>query len=222
MVNRSAWRRSARDKGGEPPLDNLVTSDDPNFRPSGVSVAPDGSLYFMDWHKPLIGHLQHHLRDPNREMDHGRIYRLTYVGMPLLKPAKIAGEPVEKLLELLKEPENNVRERAKIELGTHETPQVIAAVDKWVAALDPKDAAYEHNVLEALWVKQYHNVVDEALIKRVLSSPDAARPRAGDPRHHLSARPHRAAARAHQAAGGGREPARAFGSDPRRQLLPRQ
>jgi azurin/glucose/arabinose dehydrogenase len=153
-------------------LENLVTSDDPNFRPSGISVAPDGSLYFMDWHKPLIGHLQHHLRDPNREMAHGRIYRLTFEGMPLLTAPKIAGEPVEKLLDLLKEPENNTRERAKIELGGRDTAQVMAAVDNWVAGLDKKEPTYEHNLLEALWVKQYHNVVDEALLKRVLQSPD--------------------------------------------------
>ncbi len=153
-------------------LENLITSDDPNFRPSGISVAPDGSLYFMDWHKPLIGHLQHHLRDPNREQAHGRIYRLTYEGMPLLKPAKIAGEPIDKLLDLLKERENNVRDRTKIELGGRPTPEVMAAVDRWVAGLDKNDPAYEHNVLEALWVKQYHNVVDEALLGRVLKSPD--------------------------------------------------
>ena len=153
-------------------LENLITSDDPNFRPSGITVAPDGSLYFMDWHKPLIGHLQHHLRDPNREMDHGRIYRLTFEGMPLLKPAKIAGEPIEKLLELLQEPENNVRDRAKIELGGRDTAQVMAAVNKWVAGLDKNAKTYEHSVLEALWVKQYHNVVDEGLIRRVLQSPE--------------------------------------------------
>ena len=153
-------------------LENLISSKDPNFRPVGVSVAPDGSIYFLDWHKPLIGHLQHHLRDPNREQDHGRIYRLTFEGMPLLKPAKIAGEPIGKLLDLLKEPENNVRERAKIELGARDTAQVMAAVDKWVAALDKSDKACEHHVLEALWVKQYHNVVDEALIRRVLKSPE--------------------------------------------------
>ncbi len=153
-------------------LEHLITSDDPNFRPSGITVAPDGSLYFMDWHKPLIGHLQHHLRDPNRETDHGRIYRLTFEGMPLLKPAKIAGEPVEKLLELLQEPENNVRERAKIELGGRDTAQVMAAVNKWVAGLDKTAKTYEHSVLEALWVKQYHNVVDEGLIRRVLQSPE--------------------------------------------------
>ena len=153
-------------------LENLITSDDPNFRPSGISVAPDGSLYFMDWHKPLIGHLQHHLRDPNREMSHGRIYRLTYEGMPLLTAPRIAGEPIEKLLDLLKTPEDNTRERAKIELGGRDTAQVIAAVDKWVAGLSKQEPTYEHNVLEALWVKQYHNVVDEALLKRVLQSPD--------------------------------------------------
>ena len=153
-------------------LENLITSDDPNFRPSGISVAPDGSLYFMDWHKPLIGHLQHHLRDPNREMAHGRIYRLTYEGNALLKPAKIAGEPIGKLLDLLKEPENNVRERAKIELGGRDTAQVMAAVDKWIAGLDKTEKTYEHHVLEGLWVKQYHNVVDPTLLQRVLQSPE--------------------------------------------------
>jgi len=153
-------------------LEHLITSTDPNFRPSGVSVAPDGSIYFMDWHKPLIGHLQHHLRDPNREMDHGRIYRLTFEGMPLLKPAKIDGQPIPALLDLLKEPENNVRERAKIELGERDTAEVMAAVDQWVAGLDKNDANFEHNVLEGLWVKQYHNVVDQALLRRVLQSPE--------------------------------------------------
>ncbi len=153
-------------------LENLVTSDDPNFRPSGVSVAPDGSVYFMDWHKPLIGHLQHHLRDPNREQDHGRIYRLTFDGMPLLKPAKIDGRPIEALLELLKEPENNVRERAKIELGKHESSEVIAATKKWIAGLDKSDKNYEHNRLEGLWVHQYHNVVDLALLNDILKSPE--------------------------------------------------
>jgi hypothetical protein len=43
----------------------------------------ESTLARIHWHKPLIGHLQHHLRDPNREMAHGRIYRLTYEGMPL-------------------------------------------------------------------------------------------------------------------------------------------
>jgi glucose/arabinose dehydrogenase/lysophospholipase L1-like esterase len=153
-------------------LEDLVKSDDPNFRPSAASVAPDGSLYFADWAKPLIGHMQHHIRDPNRDKSHGRIYRITYQGRPLLKPAKIDGQPIERLLDLLKEPENDVRTRAKIELGKRDSANVVAAVRKWAAALDPKDRNYEHHMMEALWVHQWHNVVNEELLKRMLRSPD--------------------------------------------------
>ena len=116
--------------------------------------------------------MQHALRDPSRDRTHGRIYRVTYADRPLLKPVKIAGEPIEKLLDLLKEPEDRVRYRVRIELGGRDSNEVIAAVKKWVAALDKKDPQYEHNMLEALWLHQYHNVVDVDLLKRVLSSPD--------------------------------------------------
>ena len=153
-------------------IEDLVKSDDPNFRPSAVDVAPDGSIYFLDWAKPLIGHMQHHIRDPNRDKSHGRIYRITYEGRPLLKPVPIDGQPLEALLDALKAPEDNVRTRAKIELGQHDNAKVIAAVKKWAAALDPKEKAHEHHLTEALWVHQWHNVVDEALLKRMLRSPD--------------------------------------------------
>jgi len=160
---------------GETLEPGLVATDvqaNPNFRPSGIAVAPDGSLYFMDWSQMLIGHLQHHLRDPNRDHQHGRIYRITYPSRPLLTPKAIAGEPVEKLLDLLKEPEDNVRMRAKIELDTHDSKQVIAATQKWVKSLDPKDKDYEHQRLEALWVHQWHNVVHLPLLNDVLKSPE--------------------------------------------------
>ncbi len=153
-------------------MEDLVKSDDPNFRPTGVSVAPDGSIYFMDWSQQLIGHMQHHIRDPNRDHLHGRIYRITYEGRPLLKPAKVHGQPVRKLLDLLKEPENDVRTRAKIELGKHDSAKVVAALQQWTAKLDPRDQDYEHHLTEALWVHQWHNVVNEELLKRMLRSPD--------------------------------------------------
>ena len=158
-------------------LEPAMLQDDvkanPNFRPSGVAVAPDGSLYVMDWSQMLIGHLQHHLRDPNRGHEHGRIYRITYPSRPLLTPKKIAGESIENLLENLKEHEDNVRQRTKIELDTHDTAQVIAAVQKWEKALDKSDKNYEHNRLEALWVHQWHNIVNLDLLNAVLKSPDA-------------------------------------------------
>lgn len=156
-------------------LEHLIAADiakAPNFRPSGITVAPDGSLYFMDWSQMLIGHLQHHLRDPNRDHQHGRLYRITYEGRPLMEPKKIDGQPIPALLELLKEPENDVRLRAKIELGKHGAKEVTDAAAAWVKSLDAKDSKYEHNLLEALWVHQWHNVVNLPLLKRVLESPE--------------------------------------------------
>ena len=153
-------------------IEDLVKSDDPNFRPTGVGVAPDGSIYFLDWSQQLIGHMQHHIRDPNRDHQHGRIYRITYEGRPLLKPAKVDGQPIKQLLDLLKEPEDDVRIRAKIELGKHDSAKVIAALEQWTAKLDPKDKDFEHQMTEALWVHQWHNVVNENLLKGMLRSPD--------------------------------------------------
>jgi putative heme-binding domain-containing protein len=152
--------------------DVVVQSGDPNFRPSDLEIGPDGALYFTDWHNPIIGHMQHNLRDPSRDRTHGRVYRITYMDRPLLKPARIAGEPIERLLDLLKEPEDRVRYRAKIELSGRKPEEVVAAVRRWVDGLDKSAKDYEHHVLEALWVHQWHGAVDEALLKRVLRSPE--------------------------------------------------
>ena len=103
-------------------LENLVTSDDPNFRPCQVDTGPDGAVYFADWANTIIGHLQHHLRDANRDHLHGRIYRMTYDGRTI-PPAKIDGQPIPALLALLKEPENDVRTRARSSLASTTPPR---------------------------------------------------------------------------------------------------
>ncbi|MEI8089085.1 MAG: PVC-type heme-binding CxxCH protein [Opitutaceae bacterium] len=152
---------------------DLLSSSDRNFRPIDTSVGPDGAIYIIDWHNPLIGHLQSHLRDANRDHVHGRIYRVTYEGRPLAVAPKIDGESIPALLELLKRPENQIRNLAKIELGKHDSAQVIAATKTWIAALDAQSPDYQHNLTEALWLHQWHNVVDLDLLARVLNSPNA-------------------------------------------------
>lgn len=153
-------------------LEPIVSSSDPNFRPADLEVGPDGALYFTDWHNPIIGHMQHNLRDPNRNQRHGRVYRVTYEGRPLAPAAQIAGEPVDRLLELLKHPEGRVRYRARIELSGRDSGEVLAAADRWVAALDAGDAEHEHHLLEGLWINQHHNRVNLALLERMLTSQE--------------------------------------------------
>ena len=104
---------------------------------------------------------------------HGRVYRVTYPGRPLLKPAKIAGEPIDRLLDLLKEPEDRVRYRAKIELSARDTKDVMTRARRrgWVDSIR-RIPNYEHHMMEALWVQQWHNRVDEKLLNRMLRSKE--------------------------------------------------
>jgi len=153
-------------------VEPFVQSDDPNFRPSDVKVGADGAVYFLDWQNPIIGHMQHHLRDPSRDHVHGRVYRVTCATRPLDKPVAVAGQSIPKLLDLLREPEDRVRYRARTELGGRDTQQVMAALKEWIARLNPKDPNYEHDMMEALWLHESHNVLDDALLKKMLRSPD--------------------------------------------------
>ena len=61
-------------------IEPIVYSSDANFRPSDMEIGGDGALYILDWQNPIIGHMQHNLRDPSRDHQHGRIYRVTAEG----------------------------------------------------------------------------------------------------------------------------------------------
>src|SRR3954470_280949 len=152
-------------------VEPIIESADENFRPVDAEIGGDGALYVADWHNALIGHMQHNLRDTSRDHLHGRIYRVTALDRPAVPPVKIAGEPVDRLLDLLKDPENRIRYRAKIELSARDTNQVLSALQTWVSGLDKNDPQYEHAMMEALWVQQWHNRVDQALLRRMLRSP---------------------------------------------------
>lgn len=151
---------------------DLITSTDRNFRPVDMEIAPDGSLYVVDWHNILIGHMQHNARDPLRDHVHGRIYRVTYPARPLITPANIDGASIPELLENLKLPEYRTRYRTKRELRGRDTQEVYEAVTKWVSELDQNDPNYEHHRLEALWVTWGANKVNQDLLRQLLKSED--------------------------------------------------
>ena len=151
---------------------DLVTGKDKNFRPVDMEFAPDGSLYLIDWHNILIGHMQHNARDPLRDHEHGRIYRITYPSRPLVTPAKVAGASIKELLDNLKLPEYRTRYRSRRELRGRNTQDVLAQMSAWVDNLDKNDARYEHHMLEALWVSWGLNQVDENLLRQLLKADD--------------------------------------------------
>jgi mono/diheme cytochrome c family protein len=151
---------------------DLLTSSDPNFRPVDMEFAPDGSLYLVDWHNILVGHMQHNARDPLRDHVHGRIYRITYPSRPLVKPAKVDGASIEELLDNLKLPEYRTRYRSKRELREHDKNLVFNKLQTWLKNLDPKNPDYERYQLEGLWVSWGINKIDNNLLNTLLKSKD--------------------------------------------------
>lgn len=151
---------------------DLITSTDTNFRPVDMEFAPDGSLYVVDWHNVLVGHMQHNARDPLRDHVHGRIYRITYPSRPLVTPAKVAGASIDELLENLKLPEFRARYRTKRELRSRDAEEVLEKIKPWVANLDKNNPQYEHYVLEGLWVTWGLNKLDADLLNQVLNAKD--------------------------------------------------
>ena len=154
------------------PVEPLLKSSDPNFRPVNLEFGPDGALYVVNWYNPLVGHMQHSLRDPNRDVEHGRIWRIHYKGRPLVKPSKIAGAGVVELLDLLKVYEDRTRYRARRELRDRPAKEVLATAAKWLSSQSKTDPDYWHHALETLWLHQAHNVVDEQLLKTMLTCPE--------------------------------------------------
>jgi putative heme-binding domain-containing protein len=159
-------------------IEPIMFSSDQNFRPSDLEIGGDGALYISDWHNVLIGHMQHNMRDPNRDHEHGRIYRVTAKGRPLLEPAKMKGHPVEAVCEHFFAKENGTRYRARLELSGHETKEVLPKVAAWASKLSPENASKDRDeaqaLLECLWVFEEHRVPNMALLNTVVK---AAEPR---------------------------------------------
>ncbi len=153
--------------------EKLLSSRDGNFRPIDMQFGPDGALYIVDWHNALIGHLQHNLRDPNRDTSHGRIWRVSHKERPLLPPLPIAGAAITDLLEQLKAPELRTRYRVRRELAQRDRQEVIAELDRYLPRIATiEDTAAIHLQLELLWVYQTHHHVQRELLESLLGSAD--------------------------------------------------
>ena len=124
-------------------------------------------------HNPLIGHLQHHLRDPNRDHVHGRIYRITYEGRPLLTPPKIDGAADRGAARAAEGAgKRHARRSRRSSLASTTARRSSPRRSSGWRRSTSNDPDYEHHLLEALWVHQWHNVVDVDLLQAMLRSPE--------------------------------------------------
>jgi putative heme-binding domain-containing protein len=124
----------------------VIRSTHPAFRPIDVKMGPDGAIYIADWYNPIIQHGEVDFRDERRDKTHGRIWRITAKGRPLVAKPKISGATVDELLEMLKAPEDWTRSHARRELKARDEKDVFMKLRDWTAKQTDG-----HAQLEALW-----------------------------------------------------------------------
>lgn len=151
----------------------LIYGEHVSFRPVDIQAGPDGAIYVVDWFNPIINHYQVSLRHPDRDYDHGRIWRLTAKGRPLNKAPRLEGLPPEKLFSHLKSPEIWVREQARRLLMDADPDKVIKPLQAWFDELDADSPAGSHAMLEAAGVLESHSALSAAHIERLASSKEA-------------------------------------------------
>ena len=153
-------------------IEPILLSTDPNFRPTDVEIGGDGALYISDWCNPIIGHMQHNIRDPNRDHLHGRVYRVTAKGRPTLKVVKLRNKPIAEVLSAFVHGEKALSYRARLELSGRKTGEVVAAAEKFAVKIQPNTAANEQILLEVLWVYAEHRVPNMPLLNKVFQAKE--------------------------------------------------
>jgi putative heme-binding domain-containing protein len=142
------------------------------FRPIDVKMGPDGAIYIADWYNPIIQHGEVDFRDPRRDHTHGRIWRVTAKNRPLVDRPDLNNLTNMSLLSWTKAPEEWLRLHAKLVLKSRGPEQVLPDLKKWIASIDSADDLYEHHLLEALWLYQCFDEVNQPLIEQLFASKD--------------------------------------------------
>jgi putative heme-binding domain-containing protein len=153
-------------------VEDLISTSHVAFRPIDLKMGPDGAIYIADLYNPIIQHGEVSFRDPRRDHQHGRIWRITAKGRPTITPPRIVEASIEELLEALTLPEHWHRLHARMELKSRGTDAVLAKLDEWTAALDDSDTQFEHLRVEALWTYQALNVPAPRLLEQLLESDE--------------------------------------------------
>ena len=153
-------------------LPDVLASTHRAFRPIDVRVGPDGALYIADWYNPIIQHGEVDFRDPRRDHEHGRIWRLTAKKRPLSPRPIIAGAKVDDLLPMLQSDRRWVRHFTRIELRQRGAERVLEPLKAWSASLDAASEAGRHALLESAWVREGVNAFSPELWRQLWAVDD--------------------------------------------------
>jgi len=120
-------------------MPELIRTTDETFRPIDAKLGPDGALYIADWSNPIIQHHAVDFRDPRRDKEHGRIWRITAKGRPSLFRVNLSSLANAVLLEKLVSSNAYEQQQARRVLIERGAEAVLPDLHAWTQAL-PVDA----------------------------------------------------------------------------------
>ncbi len=149
-------------------MPDLLRSTNVTFRPIDLRFGPDGALYIADWSNPIIQHGEVDFRDPRRDKEHGRIWRVTAKGRPLAKKQDLTRLDTAALLDRTLSANGWEQEQSRVVLRQRGADKVLPAVKPWLAKqTDPRAK------LEAMWIHEAFERPDDALVGELVAAQDA-------------------------------------------------
>ena len=157
----------------------FIKSTDPLFRPVDMATAPDGTMYIVDMYRGIIQEAQWSGRGTylrarinqyalDKVHSHGRIWRLTYDGMPrgTTRPRMLNETPAQ-LVAHLSHPNGWWRDTAQQLLVLRQDKSVVPALQQL--------ARNRTNLLarfHALWTLEGLDGLDRALVREQMEDPN--------------------------------------------------
>jgi mono/diheme cytochrome c family protein/glucose/arabinose dehydrogenase len=157
------------------PGSEFIKSMDPLFRPTDVTTGPDGAIYISDMYRGMIEGAEWakegtYLREKIKQyqldkvVHHGRIWRLTYEGIPRDRTApRMLNETPAQLVTHLSHPNGWWRDTAQQLLVLKQDKSVVPSLQRIVRS-SPNLLARFH----ALWTLEGLNALDAALAREAL------------------------------------------------------
>ena len=151
----------------------FLGSTDSWFRPVFTTTGPDGSLYVVDYHRPVVEHpeyapkeILHHIHfEPPAQA--GRIYRVVYDGAERYERPNLTEVSPEDLVGYLKHPNGWWRTTAQRLLVDRDDASVVTALQDLAQQTDSAVGR-----LHALWTLDGLGKLDKDLVLRALQDPE--------------------------------------------------
>ncbi len=150
----------------------LLVSTHRNFRPVDIRTGPDGAIYICDWYNSIICHQDDPFRTPDRDLTHGRIWRISHKNAKPVSRPKLKNVSVKQLLTHLESPERWIRYQSKAVLANRDRVEVSDGVAEFLNGMHESPTRSEHLLFELIGVLESVEVVNEAMLARLVAAKD--------------------------------------------------